>query len=197
MDWRGYALRMLMPVLPVRELPRLLLAMAAGALVAGAYGIVHDQVTYSLGPEYFTRLKFDQFAWAATEGQGPRLFAAKIGFLATWWVGMLVVWILCRIALWREGRVPPAGELSRAFGLVFCVSLAAAFGGWIWGQWRRTMGYAEEWHSLMASLGVERPEEFMTVAYIHNASYLGGILGTLVAAAFLAVARRRRLGGGR
>lgn len=156
----------------------------------------HDQVTYSLGPEYFTRLKFDQFAWAATEGQGPRLFAAKIGFLATWWVGMLVAWILSRIALWREGRVPPTGELSRAFGLVFCVSLVVAFGGWLWGQWRRTMGYAEEWHSLMAPLGVERPEEFMTVAYIHNASYLGGILGTLVAAAFLAAAQRRRLGGG-
>ncbi len=32
----------------------------------------------------------------------------------------------------------------------------------------------------MASLGVTRPEEFMTVAYIHNASYLGGMLGMVV-----------------
>lgn len=35
-----------------------------GSLIAGTYGILHDQVTYSIGPEYFTRFKFEQFAWA-------------------------------------------------------------------------------------------------------------------------------------
>ena len=35
-----------------------------GALIAGLYGVVHDQITYSMSPEYFTRLKFFQFRYA-------------------------------------------------------------------------------------------------------------------------------------
>jgi hypothetical protein len=45
----------------------------------------------------------------------------------------------------------------------------------------------------MYSLGVTTPEEFMTVAYIHNASYLGGMLGMTVALVWLAGRRRKRL----
>jgi hypothetical protein len=68
----------------------LLLAMCRyamlGALIAGPYGVAHDQVTYSISPEYFTRLKFQQFEYA-NFGFPPRFFVAEIGFLATWWVG--------------------------------------------------------------------------------------------------------------
>ena len=35
-----------------------------GALIAGVYGVFHDQITYSISPEYFTRLKFLQFHYA-------------------------------------------------------------------------------------------------------------------------------------
>ena len=31
---------------------------AIGALIAGAYGILHDQITYAISPEYFTQFKF-------------------------------------------------------------------------------------------------------------------------------------------
>ena len=34
---------------------------AVGSVLAGVYGIFHDQVTYAISPEYFTKLKFDQF----------------------------------------------------------------------------------------------------------------------------------------
>ncbi len=33
----------------------------AGALIAGLFGILHDEITFTLAPEYFTRMKFDQF----------------------------------------------------------------------------------------------------------------------------------------
>ncbi len=192
MNWKGFAARVLVPVLPWRELPMTFALMVAGAAVAGLYGALHDQVTYTIGPEYFTRMKFDQFAWAEPEGVHPRIFAAVIGFLATWWVGALVVWILARVSLWHEFRLPPLREMVRAFMIVFLVAMATAAGGWLWGQWRKRTGYDEAWHSLMIPFGVERPEEFMTVAYIHNASYLGGMLGTVAALVYLAVARRRR-----
>jgi len=45
-------------------LPAMLGYAALGSLPAGFYGIVHDQVTYSISHEYFTRLEFQQFQYA-------------------------------------------------------------------------------------------------------------------------------------
>jgi hypothetical protein len=186
--WR----RWLVPEFRWSEFPKVAGWMALGAVAGGLYGVAHDQVTYSMGPEYFTRLKFDQFASAAPPGGSERLFAGIIGFLATWWVGALVVWILARVSLMRAGILPSAREMAAAVGIVFAVSMTAAAGGWLWGLWRRTTGYDEGWIDLADSLGVADLGAFMSVAYVHNASYLGGAAGTMVALLFLARARRRR-----
>ena len=47
------------PPIPLRAWRGMLLAAAAGAMLAGVYGILHDQVTYTISEEYFTRFKFD------------------------------------------------------------------------------------------------------------------------------------------
>lgn len=73
-----------------------------GALIAGLYGTVHDQITYSISLEYFTRLKFAQFHYAEF-GLPPRVFVAAIGFLATWWVGFIAGWFIA-IAYLRHLR---------------------------------------------------------------------------------------------
>lgn len=184
----------LYPDFPARELPRLLGLTLLGAVLAGGYGVLHDQITYTISPEYFTRLKFDQFAYANPGGGSPRLFAGIIGFLATWWVGAMTAWILSRVSLFHEKRIAPLHEMAPAFGLVFLTSLLTAIGGWFWGQWRRGTGYDGNWLDLMGSLRVADAPAFMTVAYIHNASYLGGVTGSVIAILYLARARARRMG---
>ncbi len=164
-----------------------------GAIAGGLYGILHDQFTYSLSPEYFTKLKFDQFAYARPENNSPRLFAGVIGFLATWWVGAMTAWILSRVSLFYEKRTAPLREMMLAFGIVFLVSFLTALGGWVWGWWRRMTGYDESWLDFTASLGVVDSPSFMTVAYIHNASYFGGIAGSVFAIIYLARARKSRI----
>lgn len=110
MDWRGF----IYPRFSFSHLARGLLVAAIGAVVGGLYGIVHDQVTYSISEEYFTRNKFHQFAYARPSFDSPRWFAGIIGFLATWWVGALVAWVLVRVSISREGQLaspPPAREI--------------------------------------------------------------------------------------
>jgi hypothetical protein len=41
---------LMVPRFSVGSWVRLLIAAAAGALIAGSYGIIHDQLTYTLGP---------------------------------------------------------------------------------------------------------------------------------------------------
>lgn len=87
--------RYLVPRIAFCDLPPMIAATACGGVLAGLYGIVHDQLTYSIGPEYFTKLKFEQFRWANL-GLPPRVLVAEIGFLATWWVGAIAAWFLAR-----------------------------------------------------------------------------------------------------
>jgi hypothetical protein len=61
------------------------LFLGAAVLTAGAYGALHDQISYTVSPEYVTRFKFVQFGL-----QDPsipeRVRAAAVGWAATWWM---------------------------------------------------------------------------------------------------------------
>jgi hypothetical protein len=90
-DWRGIGLRCLVPVMPWRDLPRLVGYTILGAALGGIYGVLHDQLTYTIGPEYFTRLKFDQFAAMRIRGgedrgslQGSSAFSRPGGSGRSW-----------------------------------------------------------------------------------------------------------------
>jgi len=185
-------MNLLFPRISGRQLLSMLGVTAAGCLIAGLYGILHDQITYTISPEYFTRLKFDQFDYAEPANGSQREFAARIGFLATWWVGGITAWVFARVGIMREQRIPPLREVAVGFVIVFTTSLLSALCGWIWGQCRKGTGHSDGWLGWMHSLGVTESGDFMTVAYIHNASYIGGVLGTFFGLFYLAKMRKRR-----
>lgn len=151
----------------------------AGALCGGIYGVLHDQVTFRISSEYFTKNKFDQFSYARPADGSDLHFASRIGFLATWWVGALTAWALARVSVARFGGVVHWRIMRNAFAIVFAASALSAFAGWGYGQWRISTGYATGWIEWMGLLGVVDRTSFMTVGYIHNASYLGGLLGMM------------------
>ena len=78
-------MNLLYPKFPLKHLPTMLRTALAGMIVAGCYGALHDQISYSISEEYFTKLKFHQFGYA-NFGLHPRIFAAEVGFLAIWWL---------------------------------------------------------------------------------------------------------------
>lgn len=172
------------PKLSSSQLPAMIGYALLGALVAGFYGIIHDQVTYSISPEYFTRLKFEQFRYADF-GLAPRVFVAEIGFLATWWVGFIAGWLLARVVV---PACPPArarGRISAGFAIILSCALAASLLGFALGLLRSpNVGYAA-WQGVVTAHGIVDVSSFVRVAYIHNASYLGGFGGLVVALIYL------------
>ncbi|MFZ4763770.1 MAG: hypothetical protein ACOYMN_02355 [Roseimicrobium sp.] len=147
----------------------------AGALLAGAYGVAHDQVTYWLCPEYFTKLKFEQFAYADLGGD-RRLFVATIGFLATWWVGFITGWFLARVMV---PHFPTAHVWRRCwsgFARVFVSALAGGATGAGLGE-RATHREVANWMEYASMLGVTDVGHFIWVAYIHVGSYAGALAG--------------------
>lgn len=180
----------LYPRIPLRRWLAMLRIAFVGAAIAGLYGIIHDQVTFSISPEYFTRLKFPQFHWANT-GLPVRLFVAEIGFLATWWVGFIAGWVLARISTQAAEPRPVFNLVTRGFAIVVGFAFVAAVAAFMYGLRRDIQSENSGLAAFAVDLGVSDVPAFVRVAYIHNAGYLGGLLGLIAAALLLARKARR------
>ena len=131
---------------------------------------------------YFTKLKFDQFHYA-NFGFPTRVFVSEVGFLATWWVGFFSAWFLARIAVPAWPRRLPFGRCLAGFSIIFVTAfIAAAIGDFL--GIRHSADYSY-WQEICHGLGITDIPAFVRVAYIHNASYIGGLAGLIAAIIFL------------
>ncbi|MDC0598675.1 alkaline shock response membrane anchor protein AmaP [Gammaproteobacteria bacterium] len=159
------------------------------AIVGAVYGVVHDQISYTFSNEYFTRFKFIQFSvpWAY---ESPRLGAAYVGALATWWMGVLVFIPLGLFGFMSGSPKAMASDLSKSFAIVIVVALMTGLAGLIYGYYQinaATISANMQW----VWEGVDNPVQFVRVGYMHNASYLGGLTGLIAGIAYLVVNRLR------
>ena len=173
-------MNILYPRFRLNLLPAMLGYALLGSIIAGLYGIAHDQITYSLSPEYFTRLKFVQFHFADF-GLPPRFFVAEIGFLATWWVGFIAGWLLARMALPKWPAAEARSRILRGFGIILACALLASLLGFGLGLLRGPNANYSAWQEFVETRGIVDLPGFVRVAYIHNASYLGGLIGLILA----------------
>jgi hypothetical protein len=169
------------------KFPIFFLLLGLAACAAALFGAAHNQLSYSVGPSYFTAFKFDQFAIADTTS--PRLGAALVGVQASWWMGPLIglpAFIYGLVA------VPQARTyLAAGLGAIFVVVLLSTFGaltGLIGGLIADTTGLLDPY--LTFRDGPTRAD-FLRAGFMHDASYLGGALGLL--AAFFPMRRARKI----
>lgn len=182
----------LYPQFKLSLLPRMLLAAALGAVVGGLYGVVHDQITFSISREYFTQLKFHQFRYADF-GFSERVLAGEVGFIATGAVGFFAAWFLARMAVPAWPFPVALRKCGRGFAVILGFAVAALAVGYFLGiHHSPDFSY---WIALCEGLGVDDVPAFARVGIIHNASYLGGLLG-LIAALLLLRSQKRRAARG-
>ncbi|MBI5831032.1 MAG: hypothetical protein HZB16_01810 [Armatimonadetes bacterium] len=156
------------------------LGLLLACLLAGCYGALHDQLSWTLSPEYFLDNKFIQFAIPAHLHN--RLGAAWVGWLATWWMGLFVGVFLVPAALVLPGRQHSfrraTGALLTALGtalLVGGVALAASF----------VVIGPEIAGARSFPAGVVDKVAYARVGMMHNASYMGGFLGIFAGLVYL------------
>jgi len=175
----AHMIEYLIPKFPLKDLPIMIGFSLLGALLAGTYGIIHDQVTYSIGPEYFTNFKFKQFHWADMN-LSPRIFVACIGFLATWWIGPIIAWILSRRLLPNQPRSVACKKILYAFVIVFATAVMFGLGGFLPGTIKGPDADYSNWNWAFEDYQIQDKWNFVRVAYIHNAGYLGGVVGLVL-----------------
>lgn len=158
--------------------------------VAGLYGIVHNQISYTVAPEYFTRFKFRQFGFVDTP-LPERVRASMVGFLASWWMGIPIGLL-----------VGAAGFIHRNWREMFRVSLwsflvvvgfTLLFGlcGLLYGYFQTAHINVADYQGWYIPENVTNLRRFLCAGYMHNSSYLGGVLAIPVAWVFHVVMRAR------
>ncbi len=182
-------MNVLYPKLRLAWLPAILGYAVLGAILAGIYGVLHDQATYSISHEYFARLKFSQFH-CADFGFPPLVFVAEIGFLATWWVGFFAAWFVARITVPAFSPSVRSRRTIHALLIVLGFALTSSVLGYALGMLHGPDYSA--WQDLASTLGVIDVAAFVRVAYIHYASYLGAVAGLIAAIIYLRKLRKNR-----
>jgi hypothetical protein len=168
---------------------KMLAVAVVGALIAGIYGIAHDQITYSISPEYFSKMKFEQFR-SADFGFSDRIFVAEIGFLATWWVGLCSAWFLARMALPVWSPAIALRRVAESFGIMILVAFLAGLSGYLLGG--LDPGTSQFWREICLNAGVIDVPSFVRVGYVHIGGYIGGFVGLVIGLLHL---QRYRKGG--
>jgi len=103
--------------------------------------------------------------------------------MATWWVGFFAAWFIARVTVPALPRATAFRLSLRGFAIVFGFAFAAAVVGYLLGL-RHGADYST-WEYFAATLRVEDLPSFVRVAYIHNASYLGGFIGLVAAVIYV------------
>lgn len=150
-------------------------------LLAGVFGILHDQITYSISPEYFTKFKYRQFDFNPDMFDGHRQTVAVIGFFAAWWMGLIIGLGLGLTGLTFRNHSEMKKNLWVAVKFVFLIALAFSFIGFLWGKFF-LVNNGVSW-SVPADL-IDR-DSYIITGSIHNFSYIGAVIGLLFGIVYL------------
>ena len=104
-------------------------------------------------------------------------------------VGFIAGWFIARVAVPACSPPEALGRCSRGFLIVIACGFAATIIGYVLGLLHRSDYSA--WESMASRLGIVDLPSFVRVAYIHNASYLGGLIGLVTAVIYLRQQKRQ------
>lgn len=162
-------------------------------LIAGIYGLIHNQVTYTIAPEYFTHFKFIQFDLPEYFTRDERMGAAIVGWRASWWMGIPIGLIIGGLWLWESSI--SFQTRYRALGVVLLSTLSLGLLGAIYGYFQyspdpqkyyETISFTGFSDRLNESLNaMTQPYAYFRAGVIHTSSYIGGALGLVLGSGFL------------
>ena len=153
-------------------------------MLSGLYGILHDQLTYSISPEYYTKFKFYQFGFIDGDQEvtfaNPRLYVSIVGFLATWWMGFFIGSFLALLGFIHSEWKLMFRITLKAFLLMMLIAFLTGLIGLAYGHFFLADLPKEEFSNWYLPENLDDFRSFIKVGSMHNFSYLGGVIGLVV-----------------
>ncbi len=147
----------------------------AACLAAGCYGAIHNQISWTVSPDYFLAFKFDQFRfppeWRHRSG------ASLVGFLAAWWTGIAIGPALFYSACYRQGDCPRFHTLLRGMAIIITIAVLCGAASLLVGYFT---AFAQDERFWIPPDVIDRAA-FQRAGLLHDTSYAAAALGTLIA----------------
>lgn len=167
----------------------LVLILIIASFLGGIYGVLHDQITYTLSEEYYSKFKFVQFGldnWGLGYNisstkipeiklHNPRAGAAIVGFLSTWWVGLFIGIVLGVVGFIQKNAKVMFKVVLKSFLFTIVIAFLTGVIGLIYGKLVVVKGNIK-WFIPDNLIDIDA---FLMVGSMHNFSYLGGVLGLI------------------
>ena len=167
-----------------------LILLVFAILIAGLCGVLHNQVSYTVSPEYFTKFKFRQFGFVDLP-LPERVRASMVGFLASWWMGIPIGILVGTAGFMHPGPSRMFQVTIWSFALAIIFTLFFGLCGLFYGYLQtRTIDLAN-YRNWFIPDDVVNMRRFLCAGYMHNSSYLGGVLAVIVAWIFHVTIRLR------
>jgi hypothetical protein len=170
----------------------LLLIIAIAPAISGLYGIIHDQLTYTISDEYYTKFKFYQFGLMDMGNEAifpnPRIEVSAVGFWATWWMGIPIGIILGIVGLVHKDNHQMLRVTLKAFLVTIIIAFATGLIRLAYGKFHLADTGVDWWfpENLIDT------KNFIAVGSMHNFSYLGGLTG-LIGGIIYSVRQKKKL----
>ncbi len=159
-------------------------------LAAGLFGALHDQISYTVSPEYFTRFKFPMFH--LLDANVPeRIRAAEVGFLASWWMGVPLGLLTGAAGFIHKDVAKMRSALFLSLPIIVGFVLVFALCGLLYGYVQTQSIDLAGYRGWYIPEGVRDLRRFLCAGYMHNSAYLGGVVVIPVAWLFHLVYRRK------
>lgn len=175
----------------MNKLVAFILILILTPLIGSIYGILHDQLTYTLAPEYYTKFKFYQFGLMDIGNEAlfpnPRIQVSFVGFMSTWWTGIPIGIILGLFGLVHQNGKEMLRITLRALLITLGVALITGLIGLVYGKLHLAQVGVNWW--LPENLFDKK--SFIMVGSMHNFSYLGGAIGMFTGVIYSLYMRRR------
>ena len=160
----------------IRKFGLLILVVCFSLILASIYGIIHNQITYSISSEYFTKFKFEQFGfWDYAFENDDKRKLIFIGILSTCWFGLLIGLILGTLSMFKASLKTMWRISINAIIRTLIITIGFGIIGFLIGNFF-VPNFDLNW-KLPADL-IDK-KNFLTAGSIHNSSYLGGLIGLI------------------
>lgn len=168
----------------------------SACVLAGVYGIFHDQFTYTISPEYYTKFKFYQFGMMDIGNEAifpdPRFHVSLVGFFATWWMGIPIGALLGLVGLIHESWKEMARYVAHGFLITMVVAWIAGLSGLVYGFVMLAGQPKESFVNWYMPDNIIHLDDYIAVGSMHNMSYAGGVIGMILGGAYI-ISKRRQI----
>ncbi len=151
-------------------------------VTASVFGILHDQVTFTISPEYYTQFKFNQFGLDLYGKDSHRLLVCIVGIMATWWVGLILGIVFSVMSLFLKTPKEMIAISMRAVVITLIITVVTAVIGYFYGRFILINS-----DNLMNIYDIKDFENYLIVGSIHKYSYAGGGIGLFAGSLYISI----------